>query len=71
MRMEDWKWDEYDEVWGFGIVPEDCPEYQLNVDGLRDRKEGIPTQLEEEEDMNFYARMERRRESIIQRGEEI
>eukprot|EP00972_Heterocapsa_arctica_P095579 14094997-Heterocapsa_arctica.AAC.1 len=30
-RMEDWKWDDYDEVWGCGIVPEDSPEYQLNV----------------------------------------
>jgi hypothetical protein len=41
------------------------------VNGLRDRKEGIPTQLEEREYADFYARMERRRESIIQRGEEI
>eukprot|EP00972_Heterocapsa_arctica_P091498 13498056-Heterocapsa_arctica.AAC.1 len=32
MRMEDWKWDDYDEIWGFGIVPENCPEYQLNVE---------------------------------------
>eukprot|EP00972_Heterocapsa_arctica_P071813 10607122-Heterocapsa_arctica.AAC.1 len=59
-RMEDWKWDEYDEIWGFGIVPEDCPECQLNVDGLRNRIAGIPAQLEEEEHASFFARMEKR-----------
>eukprot|EP00972_Heterocapsa_arctica_P082795 12200771-Heterocapsa_arctica.AAC.1 len=68
--MEEWKWSEYDEIWGFGLVPEDCPEYQLNANGLKDRKQGIPTQLEEREYADFYARVERRRESRLQRGEE-
>eukprot|EP00972_Heterocapsa_arctica_P010177 1493888-Heterocapsa_arctica.AAC.1 len=72
IRMKDWLWDEYDEIWGFGTVPERCPEYQLNVEGLRDRHErGIPTQLEEVEHMEFFSRMDRRRESKTQRGEEV
>eukprot|EP00972_Heterocapsa_arctica_P073799 10894254-Heterocapsa_arctica.AAC.1 len=72
IRRKYWLWDEYDEIWGFDMIPEDFPDYHMNAEALRDRYErGIPTQLEEQDYADFFARMERRRESRIQRGEEV
>eukprot|EP00972_Heterocapsa_arctica_P068197 10071456-Heterocapsa_arctica.AAC.1 len=69
MRKNDWIWDEYDEIWGFEKVPANCPDYQMHVDALRERQErGVPTLIEERDLPYFIARMERRRESRMQRG---
>eukprot|EP00972_Heterocapsa_arctica_P038669 5698529-Heterocapsa_arctica.AAC.1 len=69
MRRKDWQLDEYDEIWGFEVLPEDYPDYQMHADALQDRKEsGVPTLIEERDLQYFYARMERRRESRMKRG---
>eukprot|EP00972_Heterocapsa_arctica_P011648 1707188-Heterocapsa_arctica.AAC.1 len=61
MGKEQWKWDEYDEIWGFNHVPESRPTHLRDLNGLRNKQAGTPDQLEEGEIENFYARMERRR----------
>eukprot|EP00972_Heterocapsa_arctica_P007634 1113006-Heterocapsa_arctica.AAC.1 len=72
IRRKDWPWDEYDEIWGFDMIPEDYPDYHLHAEALKDRYEtGIPTPLDEQDYADFYARVERRRESRIQRGETV
>eukprot|EP00972_Heterocapsa_arctica_P038464 5666596-Heterocapsa_arctica.AAC.1 len=69
IRRKEWRWDEYDEIWGFDMIPEDHPDYQLHAEALKDRCErGIPAQLDEEDYPDFYARVESRRESRTQRG---
>ena len=60
MGQEQWKWDEYDEIWGFDNVLQGA-NHLRDLNGLRNRQAGIPDQLEEEYLENFYARMERRR----------
>ncbi len=61
MGQDQWKWDEYDEIWGFGMVPVDRPTYARDLEGYRNRQAGVPDQLEESETADFYARMGRRR----------
>ena len=61
MGQEQRKWDEYDEIWGFGSVPTNIPTFVRDLQGLRNRQAGTPDQLEESEAADFYARMERRR----------
>eukprot|EP00972_Heterocapsa_arctica_P100414 14808215-Heterocapsa_arctica.AAC.1 len=58
--MEDWKWDEYDEIWGFREVPESSPTYDRDLEALQLRRAGIPEQLEEDKLEGFQARMWRR-----------
>eukprot|EP00972_Heterocapsa_arctica_P099028 14614094-Heterocapsa_arctica.AAC.1 len=60
MGQEEWKWDEYDEIWGFAMVPESNPNHLRDLEGLRNRQAGIPDQLEEDEYADFHARMGRR-----------
>ena len=57
------KWDEYDEIWGFAMIPESNPEMVRNLEGLRNRQAGVPDQLEEDELADFYARIQRRKET--------
>jgi hypothetical protein len=64
---EQWKWDEYDEVWGFSNVPRDHPDYVRELEAHRLRQAGIPEQLEEDELEGFYARMRRRGETRLER----
>eukprot|EP00972_Heterocapsa_arctica_P098749 14572361-Heterocapsa_arctica.AAC.1 len=61
MGQDQWKCDEYDEIWGFGNVPVGRSTFVRDLEGLRNRQAGAPDQLEESETANFYARMERRR----------
>jgi hypothetical protein len=61
--MEEWKWDEYDEIWGFAMVPESNPNHLRDLEALRQRQAGIPDQLEEDELAGFHARMQRRGET--------
>eukprot|EP00972_Heterocapsa_arctica_P061048 9002922-Heterocapsa_arctica.AAC.1 len=69
MRKKEWIWDEYDEIWGCEEVPTNYPDYQTHVDALKDRLErGVPTLIEERDLPDFFARMERRRESRMQSG---
>eukprot|EP00972_Heterocapsa_arctica_P101872 15008619-Heterocapsa_arctica.AAC.1 len=69
MRKREWLWDEYDEIWGSEEAPTDYPDYQMQTDALRDRHErGVPTLVEDRDQLDFFARMERRRESRRQRG---
>eukprot|EP00972_Heterocapsa_arctica_P018933 2796666-Heterocapsa_arctica.AAC.1 len=69
MRKKEWIWDEYDEIWGFEEVPTNYPDYQMHVDALSDRQaRGVPPLIEERDLPDFFARMERRRESRMQRG---
>jgi hypothetical protein len=68
MGQEQWKWDEYDEIWGFDNVPEGTPTFLRDLNGLRNRQAGAPDQLEEEDKESFYARMERRRITREQMG---
>jgi hypothetical protein len=63
MGKEQWKWDEYDEIWGFALVPVDRPTYARDLEAFRNRQAGIPDQLEESEHANFFARMKRREET--------
>eukprot|EP00972_Heterocapsa_arctica_P085231 12560439-Heterocapsa_arctica.AAC.1 len=30
-----WLWDEYDEIWGFDMVPEGFPDYYMHAEALR------------------------------------
>ncbi len=62
-HMGQWKWDEYDEIWGFAMIPESNPEMMRNLEGLRNRQAGVPDQLEEDELADFYARIQRRKET--------
>eukprot|EP00972_Heterocapsa_arctica_P079955 11782120-Heterocapsa_arctica.AAC.1 len=39
------KWDEYDEIWGFDMVPENRPTHVRDLEGLRNRQSGAPDQL--------------------------
>ena len=57
------KWDEYDEILGFAMIPESDPEIMRNLEGLRNRQAGVPDQLEEDELADFYARIQRRKET--------
>jgi hypothetical protein len=57
------KWDEYDEIWGFAMIPENDANMLRNLDGLRNRQAGVPDQLEEDELAELYARMQRRKEA--------
>ena len=57
---EQWKWDEYDEIWGFDSVPSSHPNYTRDMEGLRNRQAGEPDQLDERELEPFLARMGRR-----------
>ena len=57
------KWDEYDEIWGFAMIPESDPDMTRNLEGLRNRQAGVPDQLEEDELADFYARIQRRKET--------
>eukprot|EP00972_Heterocapsa_arctica_P061586 9083596-Heterocapsa_arctica.AAC.1 len=69
MRKKEWQWDEYDEIWGFDQIPEGYQDYQRHAEALRDRYErGVPTLIEERDLPDFYARMERMRESRMRRG---
>ncbi len=69
MGQEQWKWDEYDEIWGFEDVPTNFPDYQMHVDAFIDRRERVVPMLIEERDLPYFcARMERRRESRMRRG---
>ena len=61
--MDEETWDEYDEIWGFAMVPESNPDHLRNLEALRNRQAGIPDQLEEDELPRFHARMQRRRET--------
>jgi hypothetical protein len=61
--MEEWKWDEYDEIWGFAMVPDNHPNLTGDLEALRQRQAGIPAQLEEDELPGFHARMRRRGET--------
>eukprot|EP00972_Heterocapsa_arctica_P085530 12606129-Heterocapsa_arctica.AAC.1 len=51
MGKEQWKWDEYDEIWGFDHVLEGTPSYVRDLNGLRNRQSGTPDQLEEGENI--------------------
>jgi hypothetical protein len=64
---EQWKWDEYDEIWGFTTIPRDHPDYAIDLEALRQRQAGIPAQLEEDELEGFFARMKRRGETRLER----
>eukprot|EP00972_Heterocapsa_arctica_P039253 5784301-Heterocapsa_arctica.AAC.1 len=69
IRRKEWLWEKYDEIWGFDTVPENFPDYHVHAEALRDRCErGFHTQLDERDHADFYARMERRRESRRRRG---
>eukprot|EP00972_Heterocapsa_arctica_P016841 2486287-Heterocapsa_arctica.AAC.1 len=69
LRRKEWQWDEFDEIWGFDQIPESYPDYQIRAEALRDRHErGVPTMIDERDLPDFYARMERRRESRMRRG---
>eukprot|EP00972_Heterocapsa_arctica_P024581 3624425-Heterocapsa_arctica.AAC.2 len=55
MRKKEWKWHEYDEIWGFQDVPRDFPDYQTHADALQDRHErGVPTLLDER-DLHIFS----------------
>jgi hypothetical protein len=68
MGQDQWKWDEYDEIWGFDRPMEGTPTFLADLNGLRNRHAGIPDQLEEEYLENYNARMERRRITREQNG---
>eukprot|EP00972_Heterocapsa_arctica_P079954 11782119-Heterocapsa_arctica.AAC.1 len=38
MGEDQWKWDEYDEIWGFDMVPENRPTHATDLEGLRNRQ---------------------------------
>eukprot|EP00972_Heterocapsa_arctica_P106155 15637915-Heterocapsa_arctica.AAC.1 len=72
MRKKEWQWDEYDEIWGFDVIPESYPYYQRHAEALRDRyQRGVPTMIDEQDLPDFCARMERRRESRMRRGVDV
>eukprot|EP00972_Heterocapsa_arctica_P038897 5731953-Heterocapsa_arctica.AAC.1 len=57
IREKEWLWDEYDEIWGFDMVPEEHIDYYMHSEALRDRHErGIPTLLDERDHVEFFAR---------------
>jgi len=64
---EQWKWDEYDEIWGFDSVPSRHPNYTRDMEGLRNRQAGEPDQLDERELEPYLARMGRREVTREQR----
>eukprot|EP00972_Heterocapsa_arctica_P066939 9877897-Heterocapsa_arctica.AAC.1 len=69
LRRKEWQWDEYDEIWGFDQIPENFPDYHIHAEALRARHErGVSTMIDERDLPDFYARMERRRESRMRRG---
>eukprot|EP00972_Heterocapsa_arctica_P018946 2797902-Heterocapsa_arctica.AAC.1 len=68
MGKDQWKWNEYDEFWGFDMVPENRPTYLRDLEGYRNRQSGAPDQLEEAETDGYYARMRRRRATREQRA---
>eukprot|EP00972_Heterocapsa_arctica_P111175 16368593-Heterocapsa_arctica.AAC.1 len=49
MGKDQWKWDEYDEHWGFDMVPENRPTFMRDLEAYRNRQSGVPDQLDEEE----------------------
>ena len=45
------------------MIQESDPDMMRNLEGLRNRQAGVPDQLEEDELADFFARIQRRKET--------